>query len=63
MEIEANEAAMKLEVYKKAGVYAVLKRIEVWQAKTGKRLSEAFHGGSGQRRLGGRTGEDFEIFG
>lgn len=62
-EIEANEAAMELEVYKKAGVYAVLKRIEIWQTNTGKRLSEAFLGGSGDQGLGGRTGEDYEISG
>lgn len=35
-------------MYKKAGVYSVLKRIEVWQARTGKRLSESFRGSTGE---------------
>lgn len=50
-ELQAKEAFHRLEMYKKAGVYAVLKRIEVWQARSGKRLSEAFHGGGGESRF------------
>eukprot|EP00752_Nemacystus_decipiens_P003652 g3366.t1 len=45
--IEAHEAFIQLELFKKTGVYSVLKRIEVWQKRTGKRLSEGFHGGTG----------------
>ena len=48
--IEAHEASVQLELFKKAGVYSVLKRIEVWQKRTGKRLSEGFHGGTGEPR-------------
>ncbi|CAN0035199.1 unnamed protein product [Ectocarpus fasciculatus] len=44
---EAHDASERLEMYKKAGVYSVLKRIEVWQARTGKRLSESFRGSTG----------------
>lgn len=46
---EAFEASARLDVYKKTGVYSVLKRIEVWQARTGKRLSQGFHGATGER--------------
>ncbi|CAB1098069.1 unnamed protein product [Ectocarpus sp. CCAP 1310/34] len=44
---EAHDALERLEKYKKAGVYSVLKRIEVWQTRTGKRLSESFRGSTG----------------
>ncbi|CAN0215400.1 unnamed protein product, partial [Ectocarpus sp. 6 AP-2014] len=44
---EAHDASERLEKYKKAGVYAVLKRIEVWQTRTGKHLSESFRGSTG----------------
>lgn len=47
-ELAAREAFLRLEAYKTAGVYAVLKRIQVWQARSGKRLSDAFHGGAGE---------------
>lgn len=53
--IEAHEASVQLELFKKAGVYSVLKRIEVWQKRTGKRLSEGFHGGTGEPRSTTRT--------
>ncbi|CAN0071533.1 unnamed protein product [Scytosiphon promiscuus] len=53
-EAEAREAAEKLEVYKKAGAYPVLKRVEVWQTRTGKRLADGFQAGGGERGSGNR---------
>ncbi|CAM9734886.1 unnamed protein product, partial [Hapterophycus canaliculatus] len=53
-ETEAREATERLEVYKKAGAYPVLKRIEVWQARTGKRLTDGFQAGGGERGAGNR---------
>lgn len=44
LELEAQEAFVRLEEYKKAGVYAVLKRIEVWQSRGGQRLGDIFQG-------------------
>lgn len=44
LELEAQEAFVRLEAYKKAGVYAVLKRIEVWQSRGGQRLGDIFQG-------------------
>ena len=35
---------MRLEAYKKSGVYAVLKRIEMWQSRGGQRLGDIFQG-------------------
>lgn len=48
-EAQAREAMERLEVYKKAGAYAVFKRIEGWQARTGKRLTDGFHAAGGER--------------
>lgn len=44
-EFQAQEAFERVEEGKKAGVYTVLKKIEVWQTRCGRRLSDAFNGG------------------
>lgn len=43
-----REAYLRLEVYKKAGVYGVLKRMEVWQVRSGRRIGDAFHRDTGE---------------
>lgn len=52
-EIQAREAWFRVEACKKAGVYAVLKKIEVWQIKHKRRLSDVFNGGGETKYLSG----------